>query len=369
MVPELIVELDFGLHFGREIFKVVRQSGDMPGIEVVRYSRVRIELFIHVDRLKVLKWSFCEEVFRQHVPCLSVHSRRARAAANRRIKASSIGRSSHGRCIRTVMALPVLPVHRKPRQELRVESEIHAVAVKVPLTTPIDEGPGIVGGSLDHGKADKRDVVSKQSEAGVHRLRLIGPTDPGRVTDDPVCLKIVVVHDPDHVLEAIENLPSNVDEIIAFLKKLDGTAGPGGVAFPASHPIQVGRTDDVPQTAGGLRKDAEGHTKNSHSDEVEVGRPRLNRSNIDIGFAKEGRHARTPDGGTAITSWSAACQASTLELHQHMPSGQIVAQFSPEHHLGPSNREAVLAFPFRDIGIHMSIQKLQRVQAEIHFIP
>ena len=85
----------------------------------------------------------------------------------------------------------------------------------------------------------------------------------------------------------------------------------------------------------------------------------------DIGFAKERCDGRR--GGTG--QGSIVRETGILELHQHMPAGKIVAQFSPEYQLCPSNRQAVLASAFRNDCVYMPIQKLQGVQADIDLVP
>lgn len=99
MVPELIVELDFGLHLRWEVLKIIIETDDVPGVLIVRQSGIGVEFFIHVDRFEVFERPFCKEIFRQNIPGLSVCTRRTGATAGGLVETISIGWGPYGGCI------------------------------------------------------------------------------------------------------------------------------------------------------------------------------------------------------------------------------------------------------------------------------
>ncbi len=191
---------------------------------------------------------------------------------------------------------------------------------------------------MNCGEADERHVVPEQPHPGVISLGLIRSAYPRRRAHKGVSLEIVVVHHTDHIFKAVGDLPSDVDEVVALLDKVNRARGAGSVSVPASDGCQVRRADNVAQPSGGFGENTERHTEDPEPDYVEIGCPGLNRSKIDIGLAKERRRNGSTRCFRAAICGTAAVrclvgEAGALELHQGMPSGDHVADLAPKDQL------------------------------------
>jgi len=118
MVAEFIVDLDLGLHFGREILEIIRQAYDRSRVQIVAHTGVGIELLVHHRRLKVLEHAIGDQILGEDVPCTTLYARGAGAAALANDLTGSVRRRSNRRRIGSVMSRPVLTLRHEAREKL-----------------------------------------------------------------------------------------------------------------------------------------------------------------------------------------------------------------------------------------------------------
>ena len=141
----------------------------------------------------------------------------------------------------------------------------------------------------------------------------------------------------------------------------------------AADRVEVGGADHVAETAGLFRENAEGHTKHTHPNDIEMRRDTRYRSDIDIGFTKH--RCRSPQSlMRRCYSSSPTVQPGVLLVRLLLCISNRVCHFGMYSLIFPymstSDRrtgEVILAFAFGDMGVLMRVEKLQGVQSNVKF--
>jgi hypothetical protein len=373
MVAKLVIDFDLSLDLGWKILEVVVQSDDRARVQIIAYLGVRIELFIPHNRLKVFERPIGNIIFPVDIPCPPLNTKGSVSAANGLGETGSLSRGTDSGLIGCVMPLPVLTLQHQAGKVARIIAEINTVPVHRSFPTSVDVGIVIIARSRNHRKTNERNVRRHHTDPSVAGFGAIGSGGVGLVT--------IVVHDPAHILHPIAQSASDIGKIVALLDEVDRADraisrpinGPSANHAAAANRVEIGCADDIAETAGGFRENAEGHTENAHPNDVEIGRDAGDRSEIDIGFTKDGGRVRSPQGlaATGRSGGAARCvdvQILTLHLYQGVPFRDEFVDFSVHEYLGPPDREVILAFALGGLGVQVRVLDLQGVQSDVELV-
>src|SRR5262249_44055422 len=111
VVAKLVIDRDLTLDLGWKILKVVVESHNGACVHIIADAGAGVELFIHGNRLKVLKRPIRDKIFPEDIPCPALNSGCPVPAALCYVPAGSLSWGADSGLIGSIMPLPPLALH------------------------------------------------------------------------------------------------------------------------------------------------------------------------------------------------------------------------------------------------------------------